>query len=684
MEQVGTVAEVWRYPVKSMQGERVERLEVGPGGATGDRVLAVVDPAAGKVLSAKRYAPLLEASARTEARRRRRHPARRHASTPPRTRASTPRCPPGSTTRCASRRPPADARAPDGDVLRACPTRTPRCIDWPGPPGTWLDLADAHWLTTASLAAAAELHPDGAVGRAPLPPHRPVRRGRPGLRRGRLGRGRGRHRPVRGADADDALLDAARGPSRASVRDMAIGTDAPRPARQQPRASTPRSSSAGAIAVGDDVRAEQYRRPRLDRVGQHARKACGSMANDAPLRIAYLTYRGKPHVGGQGVYTRHLTKALVDLGHHVEVLGGQPYPILDERVPLVELPEPRHLQRPLPDAAARDLGAEELEGRRSRSAAFTAGTFPEPLAFSMRAWDHLRHRKGEFDIVQDNQCLGYGLLLIERQLGIPVLGTIHHPITDGPPPRDRRTPRAGTRSSPCAAGTPSSTCRPRWPAGSSGSSRCRRTPSRTSSPTTRSTPTAWPSCPWASTPSCSGPLPDVAAGPRPPRHHRLGRRGHEGPEVPARGRGQAPHRARRRPPGGHRPPQAGRRQRRGHQDSSASRTTSSSSRACHEERIIELYSEAELAVVPSLYEGFSLPAIEAMSCGVPLVATTGGAIPEVVGTDGDTALLVPPGDSEALAAKLALGPRAGRPAATPSAPAAASASSTAGRGCTPP
>jgi glycosyltransferase involved in cell wall biosynthesis len=73
-----------------------------------------------------------------------------------------------------------------------------------------------------------------------------------------------------------------------------------------------------------------------------------------------------------------------------------------------------------------------------------------------------------------------------------------------------------------------------------------------------------------------------------------------------------------------------------------------------DDRIIELYAEAQLAVVPSLYEGFSLPAIEAMSCGVPLVATTGGAIPEVVGADGDTALLVPPGDAEALAAKLRL------------------------------
>jgi len=67
-----------------------------------------------------------------------------------------------------------------------------------------------------------------------------------------------------------------------------------------------------------------------------------------------------------------------------------------------------------------------------------------------------------------------------------------------------------------------------------------------------------------------------------------------------------------------------------------------------EERIVELYAEAEVAVVPSLYEGFSLPAIEAMACGVPVVATTGGALPEVVGTDGDTARTVPPADPSAL------------------------------------
>src|SRR5207253_10696127 len=70
------------------------------------------------------------------------------------------------------------------------------------------------------------------------------------------------------------------------------------------------------------------------------------------------------------------------------------------------------------------------------------------------------------------------------------------------------------------------------------------------------------------------------------------------------------------------------------------------------ERIVELYAQAEVAVVPSLYEGFSLPAVEAMACGVPLVATTGGALPEVVGADGDTGLMVPPGHPDALAHTL--------------------------------
>ena len=115
------------------------------------------------------------------------------------------------------------------------------------------------------------------------------------------------------------------------------------------------------------------------------------VAEDAPLRIALLSYRGKPHVGGQGVYIRHLSKALVDLGHHVEVLSGQPYPMLDERVPLVELPSLDIYNDYFP---MRMPGLWELKslGDWVEVTAFSGGTFPEPLAFSVRAWQYLKDR----------------------------------------------------------------------------------------------------------------------------------------------------------------------------------------------------------------------------------------------------------------------------------------------------
>jgi hypothetical protein len=98
-----------------------------------------------------------------------------------------------------------------------------------------------------------------------------------------------------------------------------------------------------------------------------------------------------------------------------------------------------------------------------------------------------------------------------------------------------------------------------------------------------------------------------------------------------------------------------------------------------DERLVELYAESEVAVVPSLYEGFSLPAVEAMATGVPLLATTGGAIPEVVGDDGTTAVLVPPGDAGALATAVLelLGDPSAAPGSVPPA-GPASPSATAG------
>ena len=145
------------------------------------------------------------------------------------------------------------------------------------------------------------------------------------------------------------------------------------------------------------------------------------------LRIALLSYRSKPHSGGQGVYVRHLSRELAALGHHVEVFSGQPYPELDDGpllrpVPSLDLyrdDDPFRTPRP---AEIRDW-ADALE-----VAMMWGGAFPEPLTFSIRALRALRARPGEFDIVHDNQGLGYGMLGV-RRLGLPLVTSIHHPIT---------------------------------------------------------------------------------------------------------------------------------------------------------------------------------------------------------------------------------------------------------------
>jgi glycosyltransferase involved in cell wall biosynthesis len=64
-----------------------------------------------------------------------------------------------------------------------------------------------------------------------------------------------------------------------------------------------------------------------------------------------------------------------------------------------------------------------------------------------------------------------------------------------------------------------------------------------------------------------------------------------------------------------------------------------------DEELVRQYARASIAIVPSIYEGFGLPAGEAMACGVPVICTTGGALPEVAG---DAAILVPPGDVNQL------------------------------------
>jgi len=145
------------------------------------------------------------------------------------------------------------------------------------------------------------------------------------------------------------------------------------------------------------------------------------------MRIAMLSYRSKPHVGGQGIYIRRLSRELVALGHTVEVFSGQPYPELDEGVVLTKVPS-LDLYRPGDEfrnprpREFRDLIDVE-EWLRMRS-----GAFPEPLTFAKRVVKLLRARRDDFDIVFDNQTLATPILEVERH-GLPLASTIHHPIT---------------------------------------------------------------------------------------------------------------------------------------------------------------------------------------------------------------------------------------------------------------
>src|SRR3954452_18321437 len=167
----------------------------------------------------------------------------------------------------------------------------------------------------------------------------------------------------------------------------------------------------------------------LEHRGEGARVERATTADARrPLRIALLSYRSKPHCGGQGVYVRNLSRELVALGHDVEVVSGPPYPDLDPGVRLTQLasldlyrdPDPfrtpnwREFRSPI------DVLEYALMG---------TAAFPEPLTFSLRAWRELQKRRDSRpDVVHDNQTLGYGMRLLQRD-GFPVVATLHHPIT---------------------------------------------------------------------------------------------------------------------------------------------------------------------------------------------------------------------------------------------------------------
>ncbi len=153
----------------------------------------------------------------------------------------------------------------------------------------------------------------------------------------------------------------------------------------------------------------------------------GDSDDGAPLRILLPSYRSNPTTGGQGVYMRHISKALVELGHHVDVISGPPYPDLDPRVGLIELPSLDLYATPHPIRAFRPwMLTSPLDLFEWWS--HNWGGFPEPYTFGERMAKYMEDKIDQYDVMHDNQTLCWGMLKV-RDMGLPVAGTIHHPIT---------------------------------------------------------------------------------------------------------------------------------------------------------------------------------------------------------------------------------------------------------------
>lgn len=370
-------------------------------------------------------------------------------------------------------------------------------------------------------------------------------------------------------------------------------------------------------------------------------------ADEGPLRVALLSYRSKPHCGGQGVYLRHLTRELAALGHQVEILSGQPYPELDDddvtltRVPSLDLYNDDDPFRTPKLGEYRDW-VDVLEVATMRT-----GGFPEPLTFSLRALRELRRRRDDFDVIHDNQVLGYGNLGISR-LGLPLVTSIHHPISV-----DRRIEIEAVRGQ----GLGRNFAKRRWYGFVRMQARVSRRIGRILT---------------VSESSKNDIVGDFKVAPDNVHILPLGvdtrvfhPRG-QAPRVPGRivavASADSPMkgvatllRAAAKLVTEHdvhvvvvsRPTKDGPTEQLVRDLALGDRV-----RFVHgigDEELGELLAGAQIAVVPSLYEGFSLPAIEHMASGTPLIASRTGALPEVVA---DAAVLVEPGDVEDLAVAL--------------------------------
>lgn len=368
----------------------------------------------------------------------------------------------------------------------------------------------------------------------------------------------------------------------------------------------------------------------------HTRQNTG----EGSLRICLLTYRGNPTCGGQGIYIKYLSAALRDLGHQVDVLSGPPYPALAEGIALHKLPG---LDLYNPDHLFKVIHIRELASpvNQFEFISMCAGGFPEPFTFGIRARRYLSKSDKKYDIVHDNQSLSYGLLGI-ASMGYPTVATIHHPITVD---RDTELRAAGSLLGRLKVR--------RWYAFLAMQKRVARRLSHiitVSASSQRDIGRAFRVSPQRFRVVPNGINTDhfyPLKGIKRSDHQLLVTSSADTPMKGLRYLLEAAAEIKKNRKirvliiG--QPKKDGVIERLVRELTLDEAVTFTG--RIEQEEFARHYAETTMAVIPSLYEGFGMPAGEAMACGVPVISTSGGALPEVLG---DAGVLVPPADSEAL------------------------------------